>query len=113
MLNEFRSRLIAHGAERRLFDAVLALAQTQGLLQAGGRQRSDSTHVLSKIRMLGRYELIAETLRHALEVVADVAPDWLRARLTGLGGTLPAAQRRLCLAQGRCPAQGMDYPDRG
>lgn len=53
MLSEFCSRLLAHGAERRLFDAVPALAQTQGLLQAGGRQRSDSTHVLGKIRMLG------------------------------------------------------------
>lgn len=82
VLSEFRSRLLAHGAEQRLFDAVLALAQTQGLLQAGGRQRSDSTHVLGKIRMLGRYELVAETLRHALDVLADAAPDWLRAHVT-------------------------------
>jgi transposase len=82
VLSEFRSRLLAHGAERRLFDAVLALAQTQGLVQAGGRQRSDSTHVLGKIRMLGRYELVAETLRHALDVLADAAPDWLRAHVT-------------------------------
>jgi len=94
VLSEFRSRLLAHGAERRLFDAVLALAQTQGLLQAGGRQRSDSTHVLGKIRMLGRYELIAETLRHALEVVADVAPDWLRVR------TSPAWVERYRLRSG-------------
>ena len=55
VLSEIRSRLLAHGAERRLFDAVLTLAQNQGLLQAGGRQRSDSTHVLGKIRMLGHY----------------------------------------------------------
>ncbi len=46
VLSEFRTRLLAHGAERRLFDAVLAVAQTRGLLKAGGRQRSDSTHVL-------------------------------------------------------------------
>jgi len=82
VLSEFRSRLLAHGAERRLFDAVLALAQTGGLLHAGGRQRSDSTHVLGKIRMLGRYELVAETLRYALDTLANAAPDWLRAHVT-------------------------------
>lgn len=43
VLSEFRSQLLLHGAERRLFDAILALAQDQGLLKAGGRQRSDST----------------------------------------------------------------------
>ena len=82
MLSEFRSRLLAHGAERRLFDAVLALAQTRGLLQARGRQRSDSTHVLGKIQILGRYQLVAETLRHALDALAEAAPDWLRAHVT-------------------------------
>ncbi len=82
VLSEFRARLLAHGAERRLFDAVLALAQTRGLLQAGGRQRSDSTHVLGKIHVLGRYELVVETLRHALDALAEAAPDWLRAYVT-------------------------------
>ncbi len=82
VLSEFRARLLVHGAERRLFDVVLALAQTRGLLQAGGRQRSDSTHVLGKVHVLGRYELVVETLRHALDALAEAAPDWLRAHVT-------------------------------
>ena len=82
VLSEFRSRLLVHGAERRLFDAVLALAQARGVLKAGGRQRSDSTHVLGKIRTLGRYALVAQTLRHALDALAQAAPEWLRAHIT-------------------------------
>lgn len=82
VLSEFRSRLLSHGAERRLFDAVIELAKARGLVQAGGRQRSDSTHILGKVRTLTRYELVAETLRHALDCLSEVAPSWLRAHIT-------------------------------
>jgi len=40
----------------------------------------DSTHVLAAIRVLNRLELVGETLRHALNSLAVVAPDWLRAQ---------------------------------
>jgi transposase len=43
------------------------------------RQRTDSAHVLAAIRVLNRLELVGETLRHALNSLAVVAPDWLRA----------------------------------
>ncbi len=82
VLSEFRTRLLVHDAERRLFDAVLAVAQTRGLLKAGGRQRSDSTHVLGAMRTMSRLEVVAETLRHALNVLATTVPDWLRAHTT-------------------------------
>lgn len=82
VLSEFRMRLIAHGAERRVFEAVLALARQHDVLHAGGRQRSDSTHVLAKIQMLSRYEIVVETLRHALDVLAEAAPQWLQALIT-------------------------------
>jgi hypothetical protein len=36
------------------------------LLRAGGRQRSDSNHVLARIQTRTRYEIVAETPRHAL-----------------------------------------------
>jgi transposase len=39
----------------------------------------DSTHVLGAIRALNRLEPVSETVRHALGVVAAVAPAWLRA----------------------------------
>jgi transposase len=49
------------------------------LLKARGQQRTDSTHVLAAVRVLNRLELVAETLRAALNELATVAPEWLRA----------------------------------
>jgi transposase len=82
VLSEFRTRLLAHNAERRLFDTLLAMAQDRGLLKAGGRQRTDSTHILSAARTLTRLECVLETLRHALNVLAGVAPAWVLAQTT-------------------------------
>jgi transposase len=82
VLSEFRTRLLNHGAERRVFDAVLAIAQTRGLLKAGGQQRSDSTHILGAVRAMTRLETVTETLRHALNILATHVPDWLRSHTT-------------------------------
>jgi hypothetical protein len=48
--------------------------------KARGRARTDSPHVLAKVRALHRVELVGETLRAALHVLALVAPDWLCAQ---------------------------------
>jgi transposase len=80
VLSEFRTRLVQGQAEQRLFDLLLEQARVHGWLKARGRQRTDSTHVLAAVRALGRLECVGETLRHALNVLADVAPDWLRAQ---------------------------------
>ncbi len=79
VLSEFRSRLVEGGAEQVLLDAVLTLARERNLLSGGGRQRTDSTHVLAAVRALNRLECVTETMRHALESLAVAAPDWLRA----------------------------------
>lgn len=60
VLSEFRTRLLAHGAGSRLFDATLALARARGLLKGGGRQRSDSTHVLEAMGTLSRFEVVGK-----------------------------------------------------
>jgi transposase len=78
VLCEFRSRLLAGGAEERLLGKLLEACQARGLLKARGRQRTDSTRVLASIRALNRLELVGETLRAALNELATVAPDWLR-----------------------------------
>ncbi|WP_329056663.1 MULTISPECIES: transposase [unclassified Streptomyces] len=44
VLGDFRSRLITHGLEERVLEVVLARLSDAGLLRAGGRQRTDSTH---------------------------------------------------------------------
>ncbi|MFD7605963.1 IS1182 family transposase [Streptomyces mirabilis] len=77
VLGDFRSRLIMHGLEERVLEAMLARLSKAGLLRAGGRQRTDSTHVLAAVRTLNRMEFIGETLRAALEALAAAAPDWL------------------------------------
>lgn len=78
VLCDFRARLIAGGAEQRLFETMLALLKQHGLVKAKGRQRTDATHVLAAIHVLNRLECIGETLRHALNALASAAPDWLR-----------------------------------
>ncbi len=79
VLCEFRKRLMTRDAELLLFETMLTLFREQGLIKAKGRQRTDSTHVLAAIAVLNRLECVGETLRHALNVLATAAPDWLRA----------------------------------
>ncbi|MFA3842246.1 transposase [Streptomyces aureus] len=77
VLSDFRVRLIGHGLEEHVLDLVLARCSELGLLRAGGRQRTDSTHVLAAVRTLNRMEFVGETLRAALEALAAAAPAWL------------------------------------
>ena len=56
----------------------LEAAKQRGWVRPKGRQRTDSTHVVAAIRTLNRLETVGETLRHAPNVVAEVAPEWLR-----------------------------------
>jgi transposase len=78
VLSEFRTRLIEGQAETHLMDVILARFKQVGLLKERGQQRTDSTHVLAVIRALNRSELVAETLRATLNVLAVIVPDWLR-----------------------------------
>ena len=50
-----------------------------GWRKARGQQRTDSTHGLAAIRVMHRLELVAETLRAALNALATVAPAWVQA----------------------------------
>jgi transposase len=79
VLSAFRDRLLAGSAEELLLDKLLERCRALGLLTARGQQRTDSTHVLAAVRVLNRLELVAETLRAALNALATVAPAWLQA----------------------------------
>ncbi len=79
VLSEFRTRVVEHGLEQRVLDLLLAALVEQGLVTAGGRQRTDSTHVISAVRDLNRLELAGESVRACLEALSAVAPDWLAA----------------------------------
>lgn len=78
VLTEFRARLVAGGAEHLLLDRMLERFKARGLVKARGKQRTDSTHVLAAVHDLHLLELVAETLRAALDDLAAVVPDWLR-----------------------------------
>jgi transposase len=79
VLCEFRQRLIAHDAQRRVFDQLLIALRQAGLLKGKHMQRTDSLAVLGAVRTLSRLELAMETLRLALLEVERQDPAWLKA----------------------------------
>ena len=81
VLSEFRSRLLEGGSERLLFEHLLDRFREMGLVKARGKQRTDSTRILAVVRGLNRLELVGETMRHALDVLSAVAPEWLQERV--------------------------------
>ena len=81
VLSEFRARLIEGNAEQRLLDLLLEQCRAGGWLKAHGRQRTDSTHVLARIRALNRTLCVAQTMVYVLNVLSEVAPDWVRAHV--------------------------------
>jgi transposase len=79
VLSEFRTRLITGAAESLLFDTLLIWCRDRQLVKARGRQRTNSTHILAAVRALNRIEVVGETMRHVLNTLAVVVPEWLRA----------------------------------
>src|SRR5438094_4369933 len=75
--SEFRLRLVEEGVETLLLDRLLEVCKQRGWLKAGGKQRTDSTHVLARVRSLSNLECVGETLRATLDDLARLSPDWL------------------------------------
>ncbi len=82
VLSEFRTRLVAGGAETLILERMLAHFEGRGLLKAGGRARTDSTHVLAAIQTLNRLELVGRSLQAVLEDLAKREPAWLKSQIT-------------------------------
>ena len=78
VLSEFRDRLIEGSSEDLLLDKLLARFKDLAVLKARGKQRLDSTRILSAVRDLSRLELVAETMRAALNKLACVCPQWIK-----------------------------------
>jgi transposase len=77
VLSEFRDRLAEGDRADRLLAVMVDRLAAAGLVRARGRQRTDSTHVLAAVRRLSRVELVAETMRAALEALAGLDEVWL------------------------------------
>ncbi len=77
ILSEFRTRLLENEWEQKLFDKLLVRFREAGYIKKHGQQRTDSTMVLGAVRELNRLEMVGETMRHALDSLAVVAPEWI------------------------------------
>jgi transposase len=64
-------------AAQRLLDAILDRCRARQWLKARGRQRTDSTHALARVRDVNRFEGVGDTLSYARNHLAVVAPEWL------------------------------------
>lgn len=81
VLSEFRKRLVTGQLELLLLDRLLQQLQERGLLQARGKQRTDSTQILAAVRTINRLELVIETMRLVLNRLSAHHPEWLWPRL--------------------------------
>src|SRR5215471_3154737 len=81
VLSGFRDRVAQAGLELVALDALLAKMAESGLVKAGGKQRTDSTHVIAAVAALNRLELAGESVRAALEALAAAHPDWVAQRI--------------------------------
>jgi transposase len=81
ILSEFRGKVADAGLEQVALDALLAKLAAGGLVTAGGKQRTDSTHVIAAVAALNRLELAGESVRAALEALAAAHPAWLEQRI--------------------------------
>ncbi len=57
-LMDFRQRLLEHHAEDLLLEPILRVCREQGLLKAGGKQRTDATTVLATVGRLSSLESV-------------------------------------------------------
>jgi len=81
VLAEFRGKVADAGLELVALDALLARLAADGLVTAGGKQRTDSTHVVAAVAALNRLELAGESVRAALEALTAAHPDWVAQRI--------------------------------
>ena len=81
VLSGFRAKVGAAGPEQVTLDVLSARLAADGLVKAGGKQGTDSTHVVAAVAALNRLELAGESVRAAVEALAVAHPDWLAARI--------------------------------
>jgi len=81
VLPEFRAKVASAGLEQVPLDALLERLSADGLVQAGGKQRTDSTHVVAAVAELNQLDLAGESVRAAVEALAAAHPGWVAGAL--------------------------------
>jgi transposase len=92
VLSEFRGRVADGGLDQVVLDTLLERLAADGLVRAGGKMRTDSTHVISAVRDLNRLELAGESVRACLEQLAVAAPQLVAQLLDESWGSRYAAR---------------------
>lgn len=106
VLSELRDRMAQGDRADGLLAVMVDHLVVAGLVKRHGRMRTDSTHVLAAVRKLNRVELVAETLRAALEDVAAADDTWLVPLLTAGWAERYGHPARY----DRCPGQRTNWP---
>jgi transposase len=75
VLVRFRERLVEHEQGRVAFEAVLSGLREAGLMARQNKQRIDSTHVLGAVSRMSTLDRARETLRLALEEIAEAVEE--------------------------------------
>jgi hypothetical protein len=92
-LHNFRSRLMTHDGGRVAFcETTDRILQALGIRT--GRQRLDSTHIMSNIAALTRLGFFCETIRLFLQALRRKHPELSHLVPGGLAGRLPQGRRR-------------------
>ncbi len=68
-------------AQDLLLAPILQLCRERGYIRAGGKQRTDATAVLAQVRSLNSLESVGESMRAALNAIAEQEPEWLVERV--------------------------------
>jgi transposase len=81
ILTDFRQRLLSAQAQDLILEPILQLCRERGYIRARGKQRTDATAVLARVRALSSLESVGESMRATLNAIAEQAPAWLQAQL--------------------------------
>ena len=81
ILSDFRQRLLAAEAQELILEPILQLCRERGWLKARGKQRTDATAVLARVGALSSLESVGESMRMALNALAEEEPTWLSEHL--------------------------------
>ena len=76
-LCNFRKRLLEHGQESLVFEHLLGYLHERGLVRAGGQQRTDATHILGAVKVMGDVEVVREGVRLTISELMSTDAKWV------------------------------------
>src|SRR2546430_12012427 len=81
ILSDFRQRVLAAQAQDLLLEPILQVSRERGWLKPRGKQRTDATAVLARVRALNSLESVGERMRAPPNALASQQPTLPKAHL--------------------------------